>query len=90
MPNTATAKKRLRQNIVRRARNRAVKSTVRTQVKKVLTSIDAGETEAAEREYRAAAKGLDRAIARRIIHRNTAARQKSRLQRLIKAAKQAG
>ena len=39
---------------------------------------------------RAAAKGLDRASARRIIHPNTAARQKSRLQRLIKAAKQAG
>ncbi len=90
MPNTATAKKRLRQNIVRRARNRAVKSTVRTQVKKVLKSIDAGESEAAEQEYRAAAKGLDRASARRIIHPNTAARQKSRLQRLIKAAKQAG
>ena len=67
MPNTASAKKRLRQNTVRRDRNRAIKSTVRTQIKKVLTAVKDGNVEQAEQEYRKAAKGLDRAGARRVL-----------------------
>jgi small subunit ribosomal protein S20 len=87
MPNTSSAKKRLRQNVVRRERNRAVKSAVKTQIKKVLSAIDDGNVELAETEYRAAAKQIDRAGARRVIHKNAAARKKSRLQKIIKAAK---
>ena len=88
MPNTASAKKRLRQNTVRRDRNRAIKSTVRTQIKKVLTAVKDGNVEQAEQEYRKAAKGLDRASARRVIHPNATSRYKSRLQRAIKRIKQ--
>ena len=88
MPNTASAKKRLRQNTVRRERNRAIKSTVRTQIKKVLTAVKAGNVEQAEQEYRKAAKGLDRAGARRVIHPNATSRYKARLQRAIKRIKQ--
>jgi small subunit ribosomal protein S20 len=88
MPNTQSAKKRLRQNEVRRLRNRSVKSTIRTLIRKVQTAVDANDVETAEQEYRLAAKQLDRAGQRNIIHRNRAARIKSRLQRLIKAAKQ--
>ena len=87
MPNSKSAEKRLRQNAVRRERNRAVKSAVKTQVKKVVSAIRDGNVELAETEYRAAAKQFDRAGAHRVIHKNAAARKKSRLQKLIKAAK---
>ena len=90
MPNTASAKKRLRQNVARRARNRAVKTTVRDHVKKVIAAVKDGNIETAEQVYREAAKRLDRAGARNIIHPNAASRRKSRLQRLIKKAKQPG
>lgn len=89
MPNTKSAKKRLRQNIVRRARNRQVKSALRTQLRKVKEAIQAEDSTTAEEEFRKAAKGLDRAGARGIIHPNMAARTKSRLQRAIKKVKQA-
>ena len=90
MPNTSSAKKRLRQNVARRDRNRAIKSGLRTQIKKVRAAVAAGEVAKAEDEFRLAAKRLDRAGAARIIHPNTGARHKSRLQRLIKVAKQSG
>ena len=87
MPNTNSAKKRLRQNVTRRDRNRAMKSTMRTQIKKVRQAVEAGDVEKAEAEFREAAKKLDRAGARSLIHRNAAARTKSRLQKAIKKAK---
>lgn len=87
MPNTKSAKKSLRQNIVRRTRNRAVKSAVRTQLKKVREAVAAGNLEVAETEFRAAARKLDRAAAAKVIHKNSAARHKARLVHLIKGAK---
>ncbi|MEL7499871.1 MAG: 30S ribosomal protein S20 [Planctomycetota bacterium] len=87
MPNSPSAAKRLRQAKVRQARNKAVKSSVRTQVKKVLVAANAGEIEKAEAEFRLAAKKLDKAGAKGVMHKNAAGRQKSRLQRAIKAAK---
>ena len=88
MPNTNSAKKRLRQNEARRLENRSISSAMKTQMKKVEAAAADGDVEKAEQEYRQAAKKLDRAGARNIIHRNAAARQKSRLQRVIKRAKQ--
>ena len=88
MPNTKSAAKRLRQNVARRLRNRSVKSALRTQLRKVREALKAGDVSKAEEEYREAARKLDRAGQRNIIHRNTAARTKSRLQKRIKAAKQ--
>ena len=90
MPNNASASKRLRQNKVRQARNKAVKSAMRTQVKKVRTAATAGDIETAEKEFKVAAKKLDRAGAKGIIHANTAGRHKSRLSSMIKKAKAAG
>jgi len=87
MPNTQSAKKRLRQNIKRRSQNRSIKSAVRTQCRKVREAIEDGDAEAAEAEFRLAAKKLDRAGARNIIHRSAAARTKSRLSARIKALK---
>jgi len=87
MPNSPSAAKRLRQNKTCQARNKAIKTAVKTQVKKVLAAATAGEVDKAETEYRLAAKKLDQAGAKNIIHKNAAGRQKSRLQRAIKAAK---
>ncbi|NQT40790.1 MAG: 30S ribosomal protein S20 [Planctomycetes bacterium] len=88
MPSTNSSKKRLRQNIVHRARNRGAKSTVRTHCRKVHEAITAGDAEKADVEFRLAAQGLDRAGAKNIIHRNAVARTKSRLSARIKALKQ--
>ena len=87
MPNSISAKKRLRQSETRNLRNRAVKSAMRTQIKRVHEAVEAGDIEKAEAEFRQAARRLDRAGARNLIHRNAAARTKSRLQKAIKAAK---
>ena len=89
MPNTQSAKKRLRQSQSLRLRNRSIKSAVRTQIKKVRQAVLAGEIEKAEAEYIVAAKRLDQAGAKRVIHRNTGSRYKSRMQRMIKTAKAA-
>ena len=87
MPNTASAKKRMRQDAVRRARNRSVKSTLRTQARKVREAITAKDLEKSQTEFRSLVRKLDRAAAHNVIHRNTAARTKSRLSSAIKALK---
>lgn len=87
MPHTKSAKKRLRQNLKRRARNRAVKSALKTQIRKVREAIQAGDLARAEAEFRLAAKKADQAAAKRIIHPNKAARIKSRLAAKIRTLK---
>ncbi|MCA9102763.1 MAG: 30S ribosomal protein S20 [Pirellulales bacterium] len=89
MPNSPSAKKRLRQNVVRRARNRSIKSAVRSQLRKVREAIAAGDLEKSNNEFRLAVKKLDSAAADRVIHANAAARLKSRLNAKIKALAQA-
>ncbi len=88
MPNSTSAKKRLRQNLVRRARNRAQKSVLKSQVRKVREAIAAGNVEVGETEFRLAAKRLDKAAAKGVVHANLAARVKSRLSTALKTAKQ--
>lgn len=87
MPNSKSAKKRLRQSITRQALNLSGKRAVRSQLRKVHEAVDSGDAELAETEFRLAVKKLDRASADRIIHRNAAARLKSRLSAKIKAVK---
>jgi small subunit ribosomal protein S20 len=87
MPTTKSAKKRLKQSEARRLRNRATKTSLKTQIRKVSEAAGSDATKA-ETEFRLAVKKLDRAGARGVIHKNTAARQKSRLSRLLKTAKQ--
>lgn len=89
MPNTASASKRLRQSESLRLRNRAVKSAVRSQIKKVREAIAAGDFAKADEEYKLAAKKLDKLASKRIFHPNASARYKSRLQHAIKTAKAA-
>jgi small subunit ribosomal protein S20 len=90
MPNTQSAKKRLRQNTARRLHNRAVKRSVRTHIRRVHEAIEAGDVERAENEFRMATKKLDRAGSRRVLHPNATSRTKSRLSNRIKKLKQAG
>ncbi|MEX1042088.1 MAG: 30S ribosomal protein S20 [Pirellulaceae bacterium] len=89
MPNTKSASKRLRQNVVRRQHNRAVKSALRSQLRKVREAVTAGDHEKAELEARVAVKRLDKAGAKRVIHPKTADRLKSRLSARLKKAKTA-
>lgn len=84
MPNTASAKKRLRQSVVRRDRNRSAKSALRTQIKKVRKAISEGSVETGKTEFQAAVKKIDQAAGKNIIHANRAARIKSRLSRSLK------
>ena len=87
MPHSLSAKKRHRQSLVRRTRNRAAKSAIKTQIRKVREAIAAGDVATGEAEFRLAAKRLDRAAAIGIVHANLAARVKSRLSAALKAAK---
>lgn len=59
---------------------------MRTQVRRVREAVQAGDTEKAQAEFRIATKRLDRAAGKNLIHKNAAARTKSRLSQLIKAA----
>ena len=79
MPNIKSAAKRLKQSLVRRERNRAEKRSLRTECKKVIEAVQAGDVVQAEAELRTAAKCVDQAAAKKVIHRNAAARTKSRL-----------
>ena len=85
MPHTKSAKKSLRQDQKRRDRNRAVKKGLRTELKKFLTAVKAGNTDLAKTEFVAVVKKLDKAAARRVIHPNAAARKKSQLARQLAA-----
>jgi small subunit ribosomal protein S20 len=78
MPNNKQAKKRVRQDEERRLHNKAIKTAMRTAVKKVLTAESAEDANAA---MPAAMKRVDKAAKRNIIHENAAARTKSRLAR---------
>lgn len=77
MANIKSQIKRNRQNEVRRQRNKATMSEIKTAVKKVETAADAGES--TDELYRNAQKKIDRAVAKGLIKPNTAARRKSRL-----------
>ena len=82
MANTRSAKKRIKQNLKRRMRNRAVRSEIRSTVKTARTAVT-DKTAQAKEAVLDAIRILDRAVSRGIIHRNTAARKKSALARSV-------
>jgi small subunit ribosomal protein S20 len=87
MPNSESAKKRLRQNVTRNAHNRAVKSNVRGHIRKVRAAVAAGNLEESETAFRTTVRKLDQAAAKGVIHANAAARTKSRLSKAVKGLK---
>ena len=86
MPNNPSAAKRMRQEQKRRLHNRSIKSLVRTQVTKARQAISGNASvEDAQEAVRLAASELDRAAKKGVIHRNNAARRKSRLMKQLNA-----
>ena len=83
MPNITSAKKRMRQNVVLRSRNRSRRSTMRSAIKSFLQAIDSGDAEAANAQWPTTQAIIDRTARLGIIHPNTAARTKSRLSRRL-------
>ena len=87
MAHSRSAKKRVRQTELRRNRNRAGRSAMNTAIKKFEGALKSGEQ--VEQELSQTVKTIDKAAARGIIHRNAAARRKSRLMKAARIIRQA-
>ena len=83
MANIASQIKRNRQNERARVRNKAVRSSVKTSLKKFRTAADAGERDAAAELFREAARKLDKAAAKGVVHANFAANKKAKMARKL-------
>ncbi|MDE2881034.1 MAG: 30S ribosomal protein S20 [Acidobacteriota bacterium] len=83
MAHSKSAKKRVRQNEEQRLRNRHHRSRLRTAIKNLRAAVAAGDKDASQEQLPRAIALLDRMAGRRVIHRNAAARTKSRLSRLV-------
>ena len=84
MANSAQAEKRARQAEAQRAHNMSLRSTLRTAIKKVRKAVAAGDKGAAQAVFKSATSTIDRIADKKIIHKNTAARPKSRLSAAVK------
>ena len=89
MPNKESAKKRIRQDAKKRARNRWRKSIIKDGIKTFLDAVAHKDVAAAEEAFKAVQKHLDRISTSSTMHKNKAARSKSRLSRRLKALKAA-
>ena len=89
MPNNRNAAKAMRQSNKRRLRNRSARTSMRTVIRKVQEATQAGDAAAIEAAFKTAVKKLDQAASKKFIHRNKAARLKSRLSALLKKPKAA-
>lgn len=85
MANSPQARKRARQNLKRREQNVSQRSAMRTQIKKFLKLVEAGDKDAAAQVYRTACSLLDRAARKNLEEKNKASRLKSRLNTRLKA-----
>ena len=86
MPNTISAKKRLRQNEKRRLHNRSIRTNMRGTIRQVRDAVESGDHGKAMEALQVAYKKLDQAAAKNLIHDNAAARTKSRLNAIVKKA----
>ncbi len=82
-----SAKKTLRQDTVRRMRNRSDKSALRTQIKKFALAVKSRDFDEAEKHLSTATKKLDKIAAKNIIHKKNASRKKSRLAKFLNKQK---
>jgi small subunit ribosomal protein S20 len=85
MANTAQARKRARQSEKARMHNASLRSSLRTAIKKVRKAIEAGDKAAAQKVFQESSSVIDRIADKKIVHKNKAARDKSRLSAAIKA-----
>lgn len=84
MPNIASAKKRMRQDEVRRVRNRARRTRLRSTLRSLNEAIETGDMDQVRQCWQDAQSLLDRTARRGVIHPNLAARKKARLARRIR------
>jgi len=82
--NSPQARKRAKQNTVRRLRNHSQRSAVRTAIKKLDAAIESGDKEAANAAYLSSVSIIDKATVKGLHHKNRAARLKSRLNKRVK------
>ena len=87
MANIKSVRKRARQAIVRRDHNMALRTEVRTAMKKVVKAVAAGNKEAAAASLRESQRVIDRIVAKGVMHRNAGGRHKSRLAHAVKGLK---
>jgi len=87
LANIKSAQKRARQSEKRRQHNAALRTRVRSAVKKTVKAVKAGAAGPATEAYKAAVPEIDTMVSKGIIHRNKAARHKSRLNKALKALK---
>ena len=85
MANTAQARKRARQAVKQNEHNSSLRSKLRTSIKAVRKAIETGDKEAAAKVFAATQSTIDKIADKKIAHKNTASRQKSRLSAAIKA-----
>ena len=85
MANSPQSRKRARQNVTRNQRNRSYRSSVRTHIKALLNLIKAGDKKAAPLALNQATSNIDKGMSKGLMHKNTAARLKSRLNSRVKA-----
>ncbi len=85
MANTAQARKRARQSIERNKHNASLRSMLRTSIKRARQAIEAGDKAAAAEVFQKTTSIIDRVADKNIIHKNKAARHKSRLAAAVKA-----
>jgi small subunit ribosomal protein S20 len=85
MANTAQARKRARQNDKQRAHNASLKSSFRTAIKKIMKAVLSGDKKVAKETFDSNVSIIDRIADKKIVHKNKAARHKSRLNAAIKA-----
>lgn len=85
MANTAQARKRVRQAENNRVRNAGQRSKLRTYIKKVIAAVDSGDVEQAKTAYATVVPVIDSAVSKGVIHKNQAARNKSRLNTKVRA-----
>ncbi len=85
MANSLSARKRARQAEKHRLLNASQRSRTRTAIKKVVAAIESGDKTAAESAYKAAVPAIDKSVTKGLIHKNKAARHKSRLNAKIRA-----
>ncbi|MDO5076102.1 30S ribosomal protein S20 [Corynebacterium sp.] len=79
MANIKSQMKRIRTNEKRRVRNQAIRSAVRTEIRKFREAVAAGDKAAAEAQLRVASRALDKSVTKGVFHRNNAANKKSRM-----------
>jgi small subunit ribosomal protein S20 len=83
LANIKSAKKRIKVTEKKHMRNKSVRSSTKTAVKKLLAAVEAGDKTQATEAHKLAVKAIDQATSKGIYHKNTASRKKSQLARLV-------